>query len=287
MYKYILLFFSISASALLPAQDELKAFQFYQDAKRVTFGEAVNSMADSDVILFGEFHDHAMVHWLQLKTAQALMENGNLIMGGEFFETDDRLLLDELLGGITPMKKFEAEAKLWPNFKTDYAPLLQLAIDSQITFIATNVPRRYASFVARNGVDTLESFSEEAKDLLPPLPMPFSMETPGYQEVYDMMGGGHGMKPENFVLAQALKDYTMAYNIGENADRSKTFLHINGDFHSKDFGGIYWYLNELYPKLKVISIKVVQANDMESIKPDELSGGDIILAIPDDFTRTH
>jgi uncharacterized iron-regulated protein len=244
-------------------------------------------MADADVILFGEFHDHAMVHWLQLKAAQSLMKESELILGGEFFETDDQLLIDELLAGITPMKKFEAEAKLWQNFETDYAPLLQLAADSQVTFIATNVPRRYASFVARNGIDTLETLSKEAKNLLPPLPMPFSMETPGYQEVYDMMGGGHGMKPENFVLAQALKDYTMAHNIGENAKKKTTFLHINGDFHSKDFGGIYWYLNELYPKLKVSTIKVVQTTDVNSVSADELTGGDIILVVPENFTRTH
>ena len=240
-------------------------------------------MAEADVVLFGEFHDHAMVHWLQLKAAQRLMESGNLIMGAEFFETDNQLLLDELIDGTTPMKKFTAEAKLWPNYKTDYAPILQLAVDSQITFIATNIPRRYASLVARKGADTLKFLSKSAKSLMPPLPMPFSMETPGYQAVYDMMGGGHGMEPENFVKAQALKDYSMAYNIGENMEKNSLFLHFNGDFHSADYGGIYWYLNELYPKLEVVSIKVVQANDVDSISTEELVGGDIILVVSGRF----
>jgi len=287
MQKNIFLILSVFFSIQLAAQEELKAYQFYRDATAISFQKAVDAMAEADVVLFGEFHDHAMVHWLQLKTAQSLMKKGDLIMGGEFFETDDQLLLDELIDGITPMKKFKAEAKLWPNFETDYAPLLELATDSQITFVATNVPRRYASFVARNGADTLASLSKEAKEFLPPLPMPFSMETPGYQEVYDMMGGGHGLKPENFVLAQALKDYTMANRIGQNASEKSVFLHINGDFHSADYGGIYWYLNELYPKLDVISIKVIQANDPISLTTVELVGGDIILVVPEDFTRTH
>lgn len=287
MQKHIFLILSVFLSIYLAAQEELKAYQFYQDATPISFQKAIDAMAEADVVLFGEFHDHAMVHWLQLKAAQRLMGRGNLIMGGEFFETDDQLLLDELLSGITPMKKFESEAKLWPNFETDYKPIIQLAIDSQITFIATNIPRRYASFVARNGIDTLSSFSDAARSLMPPLPMPFSMETPGYQAVYDMMGGGHGMEPENFVKAQAVKDYTMAYNIGENIEKKSVFLHFNGDFHSADFGGVYWYLNQLYPKLKVTSIKVVQTMDEELLSPDELVGGDIILVVPGDFTRTH
>jgi uncharacterized iron-regulated protein len=287
MQKHILFILTAFFSLQMSAQEELKAYQFFQDAMPISFEKAVEAMAESDVVLFGEFHDHAMVHWLQLKTAQRLNESGNLIMGAEFFETDNQLLLDELIDGTTPMKKFTAEAKLWPNFKTDYAPILQLAADSQIAFIATNIPRRYASLVARKGVDTLKLLPKSAKNLMPPLPMPFSMETPGYQEVYDMMGGGHGMEPENFVKAQALKDYTMAYNIGENMEKNSLFLHFNGDFHSADYGGIYWYLKELYPKLEVISIKVVQANDLNQVTTDELVGGDIILVVPEDFTRTH
>lgn len=287
MQKLLLLIFSLAVCSQIVAQGDLKAYQFYQDSTPISFEKAIDVMSESNVVLFGEFHDHAMVHWLQLKAAQYLMKREKLIMGGEFFETDDQLLLDELLSGVTPMKKFKAEAKLWPNFETDYQPIIQLAIDSQITFIATNIPRRYASFVARNGIDTLSSFSNAARSLMPPLPMPFSMETPGYQEVFDMMGGGHGMESENFVKAQALKDYTMAYNIGENTKKKSLFLHFNGDFHSADNGGIYWYLNELYPKLKVTSIKVVQIMHEDTVSVDELVGGDIILVVSEDFTRTH
>ena len=270
-------------------QSLLKAYQFYEEGEEITHEEAVKVLTKADVILFGELHNHTMVHWLQFKTAQKLLESADLIMGAEFFETDDQLLLNELIAGLTPMKKFEDEAKLWPNYETDYRPILQLAVDSQITFIGTNIPRRYASFVAKNGLEMLETFPEKSLSLIPPLPMPFSMETPGYQEVYDMMNAGHGMpmSPENFVRAQAIKDYTMAYNIGENIKKKSIFLHFNGDFHSKDFGGVYWYLNELYPKLKVKSIKVIEVEDFETLTAEDLGGGDIILAVPEDFVKSY
>jgi uncharacterized iron-regulated protein len=285
--KYLVSAIVFLVSTVVFGQKELQTFQFYENGKQITFYDAIASMSKSDVVLFGELHDHAMVHWLQLKTAQELAKKNRLIFGAEFFETDDQLLLDEVVDGTISIKKFEDEAKLWPNYETDYKPILQLAIDSGIVFIATNIPRRYASIVARQGLDTLSSLSPKALELLPPFPMPFSMETPGYQEVYDMMGGGHGMSPENFVKAQAIKDYTMAYNIGENLEKKSLFLHFNGDFHSKDFGGIYWYMSELYPKQKVKTIKVIQVNDFDSISEEDCTGGDIILFVPEDFSKSY
>ena len=50
---------------------------------------------------------------------------------------------------------FREEAKLWPNYNTDYAPILEFAKKNELDFIATNIPRRYASMVARNGRRTV------------------------------------------------------------------------------------------------------------------------------------
>lgn len=273
----------------LNAQNDLKGYQFYSGKKPVKYKNVVEELAQADVVLFGEYHDHAMVHWLQLKLFESLMAERNIVLGGEFFETDDQLLLDELISGITPMKKFKAEAKLWPNYETDYLPILQLAVDSGLKFVATNVPRRYASLVARYGSDTLSYLSKDALNLLPPLPMPFSFETPGYMEMKEMMSGGHGMgmTPENMVKAQALKDYTMAYNISVNLEGDALFFHINGDFHSADFGGIFWYLNQLNPDLRVKTIKVEQAAAVDKFDEEWEGRGDFILVVPADFTRTH
>jgi uncharacterized iron-regulated protein len=104
-----------------------------------------------------------------------------------------------------------------------------------------------------------------------------------------MMSGGHGMgmSHENMVRAQAIKDYTMAYNIVENRPDNRLFLHFNGDFHSASYGGIYWYLNQLSPDLSVKTIKIEQADSVEDYKPEWKGGGDFILVVPEDFTRTH
>lgn len=266
----------------------LSPVEFYDArGKSLDFSEVVDRMEKADVVLFGEQHDHPVIHWIQLRSAKALLPRTELALGGEFFEWDDQVIIDEFLAGYIDEKRLESEAKIWSNYRTDYAPLLRLARDSSLRFIATNVPRRYASFVARNGLDTLKTLPEASRRFLPSLPVPFDPDTPGYPEMLSMMSG-HGMSgnPEHFVQAQALKDYAMASAILDNLPDDGVFLHFNGDYHSADYGGIYWYLDALRPRLKVITIKAV-ASDDPGFDEGWKKSGDIILKVPADFTRTH
>lgn len=203
-------------------------------------------------------------------------------MGGEFFERDDQNKIDEYLSGWINEKHFEEAARLWPNYKTDYKPLLELAHDSTIPFIATNVPRRYAAIVAKSSLDTLKYLPLEAKQYLPNLPISFTMKTPGYTEMLSMMGGhGDEKSVEKIVKAQALKDATMAQSIAENLYRGDLFFHVNGDFHSADYGGIYWYLKRINKKFKISTVKVYSNKNLV-FEPDWKNSGDIILVYPED-----
>ncbi len=283
------LLFGFSSRAQVESGD-LQAYQFFTSSgEKISFGAAIDLMVENDVVLFGEHHDHAMIHWLQLKTAQALSAKKPLVMGGEFFETDNQLLLDEYITGLVNDKRFEAEVKLWPNYATDYKPLLQFARDKGYPFIGTNVPRRYASLVSQQGLDTLSHLSPQALLLLSSLPITFSMDTPGYPEMMEMMhGGGMGQNfiPENFVKAQAIKDATMASRILSNLKPETIFLHFNGDYHSSDFGGIFWYLQKAQKDLKIYTIKIVNSDDF-SFQSEWKDRGSLILLVPEDFTRTH
>lgn len=288
---FLTLLSCLAANNQLVAQNALpdKAFAIYDaTGEELNFAEAVEAMARYDVVLFGEYHDHALIHWLQLKTVQALAEKKKIVLGGEMFETDGQLILDEYLMNMMTEKVFEDHARLWPNYKTDYKPLVDFAKANAIPFIATNVPRRYASLVARHGLDTLAQLSAASRVLLPSLPIEFSMETPGYEDMIEMMQGGHGMpfSPENFVKAQAIKDATMAERIAANLEPKRTFIHFNGDFHSADYGGIYWYLKQAKPDMKVITVKIFSENSLD-YQEDWQGSGDLILVVPADFTRTH
>ena len=133
---------------------------------------------------------------------------------------------------MIPEAKFEDEARLWQNHKTDYKPLLQFAFEQGIRFVATNVPRRYANLVYRKGFEGLDSLSDEAKKYLPPLPVAYDPELPGYKSMREMGQMGHGKVSDNLPKAQAIKDATMAHFILKNWSAGKQLLHFNGAYHS-------------------------------------------------------
>lgn len=277
----------LSSMTLAQSSDyALKPFAFYDsEGNKMEYNQVITESQSADIILFGEHHNDAMIHWIQLRYVKDLMKTNALILGAEFFERDDQLKLDEYTSGLIPARNFEAEARLWKNYKTDYKPLVSLARDSSLTFIATNVPRRYAALVSKSGLDTLRHLSKEARSYLPKLPITFTMETPGYTEMEEMMGG-HEMDVSNMVKAQALKDATMAESILKNREKGKIFVHINGDFHSANYGGIYWYIKQKKPKLKVKTIKVFTNKDVD-FTPEIIDSGDIILVITEDFSKSY
>ena len=240
---------------------------------------------EADVILFGELHNNPINHWLQLELAQDLLKHqSDLVLGGEFFETDDQIIINEFLKGLLEYRHFEAEAKIWPNFKTDYWPLLLLARDNQRSFIATNIPRRYASIVARHGMDSLFRIKESASSFLPPLPIDINEELPGYNAI-KKMGMHSGM---NYMLeAQAIKDATMAYNILQNLRQGHRFLHFNGAYHSNHYEGIYWFLKQAKPNLRIVTISCVKQGAISKLADENKSIADFIIVTPSSMTKTH
>jgi len=228
----------------------------------MTVDAAAERLADADVVLLGELHGNRAVHALELELARALfrIEKGRLALGAEMFEADDQLVLDEYLEGLIPHRHLVSEAKVWDNHQTDYRPLVDFAKENGLRFVATNVPRRYASLVAREGLEGLRRLSDEARRWVAPLPIGVDPATPGYREMLGMnlqMGHGMPIAPENLVAAQAVKDATMAHFIARALVPGGLFLHFNGAFHSQDRGGICWYLERAHPRLRVMAVTSV------------------------------
>jgi len=270
------------------AQD-LKAFQIYdKNQNPVNFPKMAEALSKYDIVLFGEYHDNAIVHWLELKTTQALfqLKGTQLILGAEMFERDNQEAVNQYLSGETDDKKLAEDARLWANYKTDYKPLLDFAKENKLAFIATNVPRRYASVVAKNGIDSLNRLPEDEKKFMAKLPIKIDMETPGYQGMFEMMKDHAAGKEMDFVAAQAIKDATMAESILKNYKKKDLFLHYNGDYHSKEYGGIYWHLKNKKKRLKIAVISIVQSDSMDLPIPKDFVNTEFIIVVPNDMTKT-
>lgn len=290
---FILLILNIFFSNPTLEAQELKAYQLYnKKGTPVSFSTFIEDLsANYDIVLFGEYHDNALNHWLELKTTQALYQKRgeDLILGAEMFERDNAQEVKAYVTDHITGESFAEEARLWPNYKTDYKPLLDFAKTHQLPFIATNVPRHYAQLVAQHNMDTLLSLTRKEQSYIAKLPLKVSMRTPGYNQMKDMMMEHAGSRVQNYINAQALKDATMAESIQQNWEKGKLFLHFNGNFHSKAYGGIYWYLKrhkKFLQRLRVAVITVVQTEDEELSLPENIEKTEAILVLPQDMTRT-
>lgn len=290
MTKYIFFTFFIFQVSFLNAQ-EVKPFQFYnQKGKTVKFDKMIKDLANYEVVFIGEHHNNSINHWLQLRITKALFEqkNGQLTLGAEMFERDNQTQLNDYLSGKLDEKVLKDSMRLWNNYETDYRPLVDFAKENNLKFIATNIPRRYASIVARKGLDSLNTVTEKEKAWMMQLPVEVTLDTPGYPEMKEMMGDHAGPTVMNFIAAQAVKDATMAESIFRNLEKGKLFLHYNGDYHSKQYGGTVWYLKKLNPELKIAVISVFESETDELPLPTEdFIPTEYNLVIPADMTKTY
>lgn len=261
------------------------AYRLYdKEGEQIPYDKTIDILAHAEVVLFGELHDNALIHHLQRSMTEDLFKKkkGELILGAEMLEADNQLVLDEYLAGMILHRHLVAEAKVWDNYETDYSVLVDFAKEHGLKFIATNIPRRYASLVSRESIEALNSLSDEAKQYIAPLPIVVDLATPGYRKMREMnldMRHGMQMTPENLVAAQAVKDATMAFFIIRNRAATQLFLHFNGVYHSQNYGGIYWYLKKTDPGLTVLTLSSVEGRHLKF--RDEYKGlGDVILVVP-------
>lgn len=287
--RYFFTVLSISLLIPLITVAQKPAYQLYtKEGKTANYSDMLAAAQKADVVLFGELHNNPIAHWLQLELTQSLYQTAgsNLLLGAEMFETDNQLILTEYLAGLISQKSFEDEARLWKNYSTDYKPLVEFAKTNKLPFVATNIPRRYASLVFKSGIETLDSLSSEAHQYIAPIPIDMDLTLPGYQAMLEM-GAHSGGNPENMPKAQAVKDATMAHFILKNLHKGSKFIHYNGAYHSNNYEGIVWYLKKQNPKLKILTISSVEQENITQLAEENLNLADFILCIPENMTKTH
>ncbi len=280
---FILLQFIIMATF---AQSKPAYILYNSKGKKVKYKRMIKKLAKSDVVLFGESHNNPISHWLELQVTKDLYakKGKRLILGAEMIEQDNQDVLDQYLAGEIDQKALDSLARLWPNHKTDYKPLVDFAKDNKLKFIAANVPRRYAKMVFKGGFEALDSLPANEKAWIAPLPPAYDPEVPSYKAMLTMMEMHMG---PNFPKAQAIKDATMAHFIMENLSKRALFLHYNGSYHSNDHEGIGWYLNHHRPDLKVMTITTVSQKDISKVLEENLGSADYIICVPEDMTTTY
>lgn len=284
----IILMFTVSVAFV---SDKPVYNLFDKTGNEVNYESMIDELNKADVVFFGELHNNAIAHWFELEITKDLYEKHGkkIILGAEMFEADNQLIMDEYLKGTITEGKFEEEARLWPNYKTDYKPLVNFAKDNNVNFVACNIPRRYASVVFSGGLEALLNLSDEAKKYIAPQPIEYDAELKCYKDMLQMGGGmmGHKMSNENLPKAQAAKDATMAHFIAENFVEGNIFIHYNGSYHSDNYQGIITYLKKYKPNLKIATITTIENNDLTTIDDEVKQSADFIISVDENVTKTH
>ncbi len=266
-------------------------------ARWIGFDEMLDRLADADAVFVGEQHDDPGTHRLELALLEGLARRRDRVMIGlEMFERDTQPLLDRYLAGGVAEAEFVSGARAWPNYATDYRPLVEFARSRGWPVVATSVPRPLAARVAREGVG--------AMDALPPAERALAaaeIRCPRdayYERFVRTMGAhpgsGHGSGAtgsadatamiDRFYAAQCVKDETMAESVAATLRRTEPaalLVHFNGGFHSDFRLGIVPRVERRRPDARVVTVTAIPVPDLSTVKVGDYAGrADFLL-----FTR--
>ena len=273
------------------SQDKPAYVIYTSNGKKTSFEKLAEASEDKELILFGEFHDNPISHWLQLELTKEMYEEvgPKLQLGFEMFEQDQQELLSQYMQGSLTAKQFKDTMRLWPNYETDYAPIVDFAKKNKLFCVASNVQRKYASLLFKKGRKALDTLNLTIKSQMAPIDFTVDTTLSQYREVFTMgghMGVNMGM---NMVESQAFKDATMAQFIMANPGRKEgtVHLHFNGAFHSDFYQGILWYVQQKQPDIRVLTISTVTQDDVRKLDKEHIGRADFIICVPESMTRTH
>jgi len=284
MKKILLAVFGVCSVLQIFAQDKPAYTLYNANGKKVKYSKMIKALVQRDVVLIGEYHNNAISHWMELEITKDCKEKRSLVLGAEMFEQDNQPALNLYLQNKISAKGLDSAARLWKNYPTDYAPLVNFAKENNIAFAATNIPRRYAALVSKGGFEVLDTLPATAKAWIAPLPIAYDSTLPGYTTMVTMMAG-HGTP--NMIKAQASKDATMAHFILKNRVPESLFIHYNGSFHSENHDGIVWYLQQAEPALKIVTVTTVSQKDIKHLLKENKNKADFIICVDEDMTNTY
>lgn len=264
-----------------------RAFVIYNSkGKKVSYKKMLKSTLVQEYIFFGEYHDNPISHWMELELLKALYgeHSTKLQIAFEMFEQDQQMLMNDYFDGMVNDDFFEDSSRLWPNYKTDYKPLIQFAKQNKIFSVASNVPRKYASLLFRKGRAALDSLSDIDKAYMTPLDFIVDSTLSQYAALKEME---QHMEGSFLMEAQAFKDATMSHFILKNKKPENIVYHINGAYHSDYHQGIIWYIRQVQPEAKILSISTVTQENISQLDEENFEKADFIICVPESMTRTH
>ncbi len=254
--------------------------------KRFSDVEAMAAqLAREDVVFLGEQHDDPGTHRMELAVLESVgRRRHDVVLAMEMFERDVQPALDAYLAGTMSEADFLRVSRPWPNYPTDYRPLVEFARAHGWRVVAGNVPRHLAAIVSGRGLAALDSLPDSVRALAAA-----RFQCPTNDDYYKRFAQemtshpmGDGPKPSaaemaamtrTFYQAQCVKDETMAESIARirsTGTPPPLVIHVNGDFHS-DFGeGTAARTRRRLPKAHIAVVSMIPVASLDSLRPKSM-----------------
>lgn len=279
---------------------------FDSGEKRFSDFEAMMmELTRADVVFVGEQHDDPATHKLERAILEGLLRRKiGVTVSLEMFERDVQQSLNEYLTGKLSEEAFLKASRPWPRYATDYRSLVEIARAHNWPVVASNIPRRLASQISRQGLDSINALPEADRKMVAaqhqcPMDDYFKRFTEAMNEhpagdpkASDKKEEKKDEKKvaeekamvERFYFAQCLKDETMAEAIAaasptSNGSQTKNItVHYNGAFHSDYKLGTAARVIRRMPKAKIKIVSIVPVENLDSINANEYrKRGDFVI----------
>jgi uncharacterized iron-regulated protein len=248
------------------------------DARHGRFTDFEAMAADAaraDVVFFGEQHDDGPTHRLEAALLEAVARRGaRAVVALEMFERDVQPALDAYLAGTRDEAAFVAASRPWPNYAADYRPLVEAARVRRWPVVAGNVPRPFASAVARGGLGALDTLPADRRAWAA---AEIDCPRDDYHRRFAETMAGHGppagadsaadARVLRYYHAQCVKDETMAESVARAAaaEPGRVVLHYNGAFHSDFRLGAAARVKRRMPRARILVVSAVPVADLDAI----------------------
>lgn len=291
--RLLLVCLALSAAPLLAQAPEARAWDA-RAGRWVQWGAMADALARYDVVLVGEQHDDPATHRAEARLLDALAaRRGRVMVSLEMFERDVQPLLDDYAAGRLPESDFLARSRPWPNYASDYRPLVEAARARRWPLVAANIPRPLASAVARGGWAALDTLPFSHRRLYA-AERRCEPEGEYFRRFGEAMGGmqGHGAAADpaaasaalaRFYAAQCIKDETMAESIARAREvwRGWLVVHYTGAFHTDYRLGTAERLARRLPDARIAVVSIVPVPHPAAASAAEFADrGDYLIFVP-------
>jgi uncharacterized iron-regulated protein len=291
-------------NAAVPALPDLTSYAFVRGSSNagpvvLTLDQAADALKDYDVILLGEWHDHAGNHFAEMALLRALHQRTpRLALSMEMFERDVQPVLDDYLAGRIGEDALRSKGRAWPNYAESYRPLVEYARESHFPVIAANAPASVIRCVGQQGPEFLSRMPTDKRSWaaaelhLQDGPykdkfMRFLAEDGdhGQGPVFDPSGAPTAGSLRSFA-AQVTRDDTMAESISQHIGKNPgtKVVHVTGAFHVQGFLGTAERLKMRDPALRVAVVVPSEPDEKDlATSASEASITVLLHPLPKDY----